>query len=195
MLWPGREPRHERSAVNVLAAQLSLCSQLSPDLPASLVLNATLHTQEALCRLGVVATQESPKTASHGGDDTCDEDFESASETDWDMRDEGPSVSDGPSGCRDQHGGSNESLPGSRSFPSLSSTANNGDKLPPASTSSPSEIVTKHATTGSSMFGKFFGYPSSDMASPKGDEQQPLGKVVSRFRGSWLSYLDFDGVR
>ena len=143
----------------------------------------------------MVATQESAKTVPHGGDDTCDEDFESASETDWDMRDEGPSVGDGSSACRDQHGGSNESLPGLRSFPSLSSTANNGDKLLPASTPSPSVTVTKHATTGSSIFGKFFGYPSSDMASPKGDEQQPLGKVVSRFRGSWLSYLDFDGVR
>lgn len=149
--------------------------------------------------MGVVTAHESPKAHSHGGDDTCDEDFESASETDWDMRDDGPAAGDAPGACPEQQGGSNQGLPTTRSFPSLGAAAGGGaDKgLPPvASTSSSSAIVAKQTpSTGASMFGKFFGYAGADVTSPKADEQQPLGKVVSRFRGSWLSYLDFDGVR
>ncbi len=118
-----------------------------------------------------------------------DEEFESASETDWDMRDEGPTTvaelehlrltSTGQKGA-----GADEAAPAGRLRDS-----------DPGEGGFDAEDMSKEVGKSSNgMFSKMSGLLGFiGTAAPP--PEVVSGTVVARLEGSWLSHVDFDGTR
>lgn len=148
--------------------------------------------KEAMGKLGG-QMQSSPKASDAAA---ADEEYESASETDWDQR-EDPPMDDPPS-----HTGSGEANSRTGSGQNVVTSAQHQHaEQPPASAGPVSELTLqpepeKLSRSSGSVFGKFFGSNSSQSTlGSKPEDQELPGRVVSRLQGSWLSHLDFDGVR
>mmetsp|Transcript_26558 Transcript_26558/g.78885 ORF Transcript_26558/g.78885 Transcript_26558/m.78885 type:complete len:479 (-) Transcript_26558:1654-3090(-) len=120
-----------------------------------------------------------------GGPIISEDEFESASETDWDMRDddheprhEDEAVMDKLSIHEKRSGNVDDMLlatPSETHMPSLQRTSDTG------------------GSGKSGMFSKMFGLASGGTAAPVAEVQS--GTVVSTLEGSWLSHLDWDGKR
>ena len=130
------------------------------------------------------AIQPEPSQGAGCSDDSDSELYESASETDWDLREE--LEGDHPLG-----------LPSSGSPPTGSSPPSHSGALskPPVVPNSGGGGGSSSGSGGSmlsriGLSALLVGNPSS---SDKVDE--PAGVVMSRIQGSWLSNLDFDGKR
>ncbi|KAG1666917.1 hypothetical protein FOA52_005977 [Chlamydomonas sp. UWO 241] len=141
-----------------------------------------------------------PRTIQEG-----DEEFESASETEWDMRDgaspdekehEPPVPLEKPSLGRHSeqaHEGSSSAHGRSRRHSGAHSGAPSGASTPPLVP--PAAADDERPSKNGGVFSKMSGILglSSGTSAPLAQEQS--GTVLATLEGSWLSHLDFDGKR